>query len=131
MKEESAETAAETQLPDRPVSPHQNRVTEAGLKALEQQLDEARRAYEATRNIEDINERRRQGAIPLRDARYFAERLRTAVPEGATCSAGVATWDGEASAAQLIAAADKLLYAAKESGRDRTATAPPRDPSLA
>ncbi|MDK4703339.1 transcription elongation factor GreA [Rhizobium sp. CNPSo 4062] len=78
MKEESAETAAETVLPDRPISPHPNRVTDAGLKALESQLQDARKAYEAANAIEDINERRRQTAIPLRDARYFAERVRTA-----------------------------------------------------
>ncbi|GES49057.1 transcription elongation factor [Rhizobium sp. NBRC 114257] len=78
MKEESAETAAETVLPDRPISPHPNHVTEAGLKALELQLQDARKAYEAASAIEDINERRRQAAIPLRDARYFAERVRTA-----------------------------------------------------
>lgn len=77
-KEESAETAAETQLPDRPISPHPNLVTEAGLKALEVQLREAREAYEAAQQIEDVNERRRQAAVPLRDVRYFDERLRTA-----------------------------------------------------
>ena len=77
-KEDSAETAAETQLPDRPISPHPNLVTEAGLKALEQQLRQAREAYEAAQQIDDVNERRRQAALPLRDARYFAERVRTA-----------------------------------------------------
>ncbi len=77
-KEDSAETAAETQLPDRPISPHPNLVTAAGLKALEQQLRQAREAYEAAQLIDDVNERRRQAALPLRDARYFAERLRTA-----------------------------------------------------
>jgi transcription elongation GreA/GreB family factor len=77
-KEESAETAAETLLPDRPISPHPNLVTESGLKALERQLQDARTAYEAAQQIEDINERRRQSAIPLRDVRYFAERIRTA-----------------------------------------------------
>ena len=77
-KEESAETASETLLPDRPISPHPNLVTEAGLKALELQLAEARGAYEAAQRIEDVNERRRQAAVPLRDVRYFAERLRTA-----------------------------------------------------
>jgi len=41
-KEDSAETASETLLPDRPVSPHPNLVTEAGLKALESQLAQAR-----------------------------------------------------------------------------------------
>jgi len=77
-KEESAETAAETLLPDRPISPGPNLVTEAGLKALEAQLQQARDTYEAAQRIEDVNERRRQGATPLRDARYLAERVRTA-----------------------------------------------------
>jgi transcription elongation GreA/GreB family factor len=77
-KEDSAETAAEILLPDRPVSPHPNLVTETGLKALEFQLEQARVAYEATQTIEDVNERRRQAAIPFRDVRYFAARVRTA-----------------------------------------------------
>lgn len=77
-KEESAETASETLLPDRPVSPHPNLVTEAGLRALEIQLHQAREAYETALKIEDVNERRRQAALPLRDARYFAARVRTA-----------------------------------------------------
>ena len=77
-KEESAETAAETLLPDRPISANPNLVTENGLKALELQLRDAREAYEAAQKIEDVNERRRLSAIPLRDARYFSERLRTA-----------------------------------------------------
>lgn len=77
-KEDSAETASETLLPDRPVSGHPNLVTEAGLRALEAGLDAARRAYETASLIEDINERRRQAAGPLRDFRYFTERLRTA-----------------------------------------------------
>lgn len=77
-KEESSETASETVLPDRPISPHPNLVTEAGLKALEMALAQAREAYEAASEIEDVNERRRHAAIPLRDARYFAERVSTA-----------------------------------------------------
>lgn len=77
-REDSAETASETLLPDRPVSPHPNLVTEAGLKALQLQLDQAREAYNTAQKIEDVNERRRQAATPLRDARYFAERVRTA-----------------------------------------------------
>lgn len=78
VKEESAETAAETLLPDRPVSPHPNLVTGAGLTALQAQLEAARKAHDAAQAIEDVNERRRQSANPLRDARYFAERVRTA-----------------------------------------------------
>lgn len=77
-KEESAETAAETLLPDRPISPHLNLVTEDGLKALERQMEEAREAYAAAQTIEDVNEKRRQSAGPLRDMRYLSERLRTA-----------------------------------------------------
>lgn len=77
-KEESAETASETLLPDRPISPHPNLVTEAGLEALQTQLREAREAYEAAQAIDDVNEKRRQSAVPLRDARYLTERLRTA-----------------------------------------------------
>jgi transcription elongation GreA/GreB family factor len=77
-KEESAETASETLLPDRPISPHPNLVTATGLKALEQQLRDARAAYEAAQQTEDVNERRRLSAIPLRDIRYFSERVRTA-----------------------------------------------------
>jgi transcription elongation GreA/GreB family factor len=52
-------------------------VTEAGLKALEIQLHQAREAYETAQKIEDVNERR-QTATPLRDMRYFAARVRTA-----------------------------------------------------
>lgn len=77
-KEESFETASETLLPDRPISPHPNLVTEAGTKALEDQLQEARAAYEVANAIDDVNERRRQSAGPLRDARYLTARLRTA-----------------------------------------------------
>ena len=77
-KEESAETASETQLPDRPVSSAPNLVTETGLAALQAQLDAARAAYALASEIEDINERRRQSAIPVRDLNYFAERLRSA-----------------------------------------------------
>jgi hypothetical protein len=58
-KEDSAETASETLLPDRPLSPNPNLVTEAGLKALEFQRHQAREAYETAQKIEDVNERRR------------------------------------------------------------------------
>ena len=77
-KEDSAETASEILLPDRPVSPHPNLVTEAGLKALELHLHQAREAFETAQKIEDVNERRRQAATPLRDVRYFAARVRSA-----------------------------------------------------
>jgi diguanylate cyclase (GGDEF)-like protein len=49
-----------------------------------------------------------------------ADRLRAAVPVGATCSAGVAVLEERFSAAELIRRADQALYAAKRAGRDRT-----------
>ena len=60
------------------VAPAEVGVTEAGLKALELQLQQAHAACDATSTIEDVNERRRQAASPLRDARYFEARVRTA-----------------------------------------------------
>lgn len=84
-KEDSAETASETQLPERTIPDGPNLVTAEGLASLERQLAETRAAYDAALQIEDINERRRQAANPFRDLRYFAERMRTAqlvpVPE--------------------------------------------------
>jgi transcription elongation GreA/GreB family factor len=77
-KEESSETASETQLPDRPISPEPNLVTATGLAALQAALEAARVAYEAAQVIDDVNERRRASAVPVRDLRYFSERVRTA-----------------------------------------------------
>ncbi|WIY54275.1 transcription elongation factor GreA [Devosia sp. YIM 151766] len=77
-KEDSAEAASETLLPDRPIPEGPNLVTAAGLAALERQLQEAQLAYDAAMTIEDVSERRRQAANPFRDIRYFAERVRTA-----------------------------------------------------
>ena len=77
-KEESAETASETILPDRPIPEGPNLVTAEGVAGLERMLAAAREAYDAAMALEDVNEKRRQAAGPLRDMRYFSERLRTA-----------------------------------------------------
>ena len=77
-REESAETAAEVELPDRPISPHPNLVTASGLEALTNAMRESRTAYDAAQRVEDVTERRRAVAVASRDMRYFAERLRTA-----------------------------------------------------
>ncbi len=77
-REESAETAAEVELPDRPVSPHLNLVTASGLEALANAMAEWRAAYNAAQQIEDAGERRRAVAVASREMRYFADRLRTA-----------------------------------------------------
>ncbi len=57
------------------------------------------------------------------DATALVERLRAGTPEGETCSAGIAEWDGEESAESLVGRADAALYAAKRAGRDRIETA--------
>ena len=77
-KEGSAEIASETQLPDRPISPHPNLVTSTGLEALRSNLEIAQKAYEQAQLTEDVNEKRRLSAVPLRDIRYLIERIRTA-----------------------------------------------------
>jgi transcription elongation GreA/GreB family factor len=77
-REESAETAAAVELPDRPISSHPNLVTQSGLKALDAAMATARAAYRAAQQIDDLNERRNAVAAASRDMRYFAERLRTA-----------------------------------------------------
>ncbi|MGO9422539.1 transcription elongation factor GreA [Roseiarcus sp.] len=77
-REDSAATAAEVELPDRPVSPHPNLVTSSGLEALATAMKESRAACDAALRIEDAGERRRAVALASRDVRYFADRLRTA-----------------------------------------------------
>jgi transcription elongation GreA/GreB family factor len=78
VREESAETAAEVSLPDRPISPHPNLVTRTGLEALRRALDEAHAAHQAAQEIGDFNERRRAAAPALRNLRYFSDRLQSA-----------------------------------------------------
>lgn len=56
-------------------------------------------------------------------ARVVADRLRTVVPDGQTCSIGVAEWDGREACADLVARADTALYEAKQAGRDRVVAA--------
>ena len=58
----------------------------------------------------------------LDDAQTLLERLRIAMPEAQTVSAGVACWDGAETAEELVGRADSALYAAKRAGRDRLIT---------
>ncbi len=59
--------------------------------------------------------------VPLAlDALPFLEQLRRAVPAGQTCSIGYAIWDEAETDESLMERADRALYRAKQSGRDRT-----------
>jgi diguanylate cyclase (GGDEF)-like protein len=65
------------------------------------------------------------------EAAEAVERVRAMTPSGATCSAGLVLWDGEEDAAALMARADRALYTAKRTGRDRlvVGTEPPAQPA--
>ena len=59
----------------------------------------------------------------LEDAVQLVARLRSTTPEGETCSAGVAEWNGEEPPESLVRRADAALYEAKRIGRDRVVVA--------
>jgi diguanylate cyclase (GGDEF)-like protein len=63
-------------------------------------------------------------ACLLSQALTIVERFRTAIPDGQSCSAGLATWNGTETAEELLDRADRALYQAKRAGRNRSATAP-------
>ena len=79
IREDSAEAAREVSLPPRPVSVHPNLVTATGLRGLEQGLAASREAMQVARALDDANERRRAMELPARDARYFSERIASAI----------------------------------------------------
>jgi diguanylate cyclase (GGDEF)-like protein/PAS domain S-box-containing protein len=57
------------------------------------------------------------------DAGALIDRLRAGTPNGQTCSAGVATWDGAEALGDLLERADQALYRAKGAGRDQVCLA--------
>lgn len=77
-REDSAEAAAEVELPARLISPHPNFVTAHGLELLKKALAEAGASVAASQSIEDVNERRRASAPGLRDFQYFTARVASA-----------------------------------------------------
>jgi diguanylate cyclase (GGDEF)-like protein len=60
----------------------------------------------------------------LREAEALGDELRRALPDGLTCSIGVAEWSVGESATELLARADEALYAAKNGGRNTTFSVP-------
>lgn len=58
-----------------------------------------------------------------KQCRHAVERLRSVVPCGQTCSAGITQFLPEDTVDNIIARADRALYEAKEKGRDQTSIA--------
>jgi diguanylate cyclase (GGDEF)-like protein len=58
--------------------------------------------------------------LGLSAARRLLDAMRRAVPDPVRCSAGVAAWRPGDTQSLVLGRADTALYAAKESGRDRT-----------
>jgi diguanylate cyclase (GGDEF)-like protein len=57
-------------------------------------------------------------------AEEVAQRILGAVPFNQTCSIGMATWDGEEAAYELVHRADRGMYAAKAAGGGRVSPGP-------
>jgi len=76
-REEDLEATA-ADLPDRPISPHPNLVTLAGLALIDAALASARAAYSAAQAQGDIEADRTAMARATRDLRYWSARRATA-----------------------------------------------------
>lgn len=76
-REEDLESQA-ADLPDRPISPHPNLVTQTGLAALEAELAAARTAYADAQARGGISGDRTAMARATRDLRYWSARRASA-----------------------------------------------------
>lgn len=63
-------------------------------------------------------------ACGIAQATSLGDQLRSALPDGLSCSIGVAEWVHGEQADRLLERADRALYAAKDAGRNRTVAAP-------
>lgn len=98
-REEDLEATA-ADLPDRPISPHPNLVTPAGLAALDAALAEARAAYAAAQAQGSIEADRTAMARATRDLRYWSARRASAqlvetAPDGRVRFGGSVTIERE------------------------------------
>lgn len=59
-----------------------------------------------------------------KEAMRAVERLRRAVPQDQTCSAGVVRCEGNESIEELLSRVDRVMYGAKRAGRDRSVLTP-------
>jgi diguanylate cyclase (GGDEF)-like protein len=69
-------------------------------------------------------------SCPLHEAVNVLNRVRAAMPQGETCSIGVAEWDRHELSADLLERTDSALYVAKRKGRNRTELSPLPMPSF-
>ncbi len=76
-REEDYEAQA-ADLPDRPISPHPNLVTQEGLDAIDQALAQARAAYSDAQTAGGVSADRTAMARATRDLRYWSARRATA-----------------------------------------------------
>lgn len=76
-KEEDTEAAA-AYLPERPISPHPNFVTETGLAKLDTAVAAAKEAVALAQASDDLKTNRSAMAQAARDLRYFTARRATA-----------------------------------------------------
>lgn len=98
-REEDLEATA-ADLPDRPISPHPNLVTPAGLTAIDAALAEARAAYAAAQAQGSIEADRTAMARATRDLRYWSARRASAqlietAPDGRVRFGGAVTIERE------------------------------------
>lgn len=98
-REEDLEATA-ADLPDRPISPHPNLVTPAGLAAIDAALAEARAAYGAAQAKGSIEADRTAMARATRDLRYWSARRASAqlvetAPDGRVRFGGAVTIERE------------------------------------
>lgn len=77
VKEDHDAEASEAP-PERAISSHPNLVTDTGLKVLERKLQLARDALVEAKKADEAGDRNQRSALPMRDIRYYSERLRTA-----------------------------------------------------